>query len=192
MRASRWLDRVPLRWWVIAAVAALLGISAVFGGLNEAERADDGPEVVSVAEEFVGPELATTVHSVEIDTAVTGRVGEAEEGNTYLAVSATVTNLWKVSSITFTDLLQLPWLGDDLAKAERVVYADGELGVQVNPNVPVDVVFIWEIPTELVPEDGIIPVTIMAKSFTEDGDVTYGSYWSSPEPAAVVELDATR
>lgn len=191
MRASRWLDRVPLRWWFIGTVGLLLAGSAAFGGLADATPADQGPVTVEPGEEFIGPELATVVHSAEFSDTAPGRF-EPDEGYTYLVVRATVTNLYTVSSITFTDLLQIPSLGEDLAKAERVTFSDGTLGPQINPQVPLDVVFMWDVPLELVPEDGVVPVTIMSKSFTKDGDVTYGSYWSDPHPAAIVTLEAER
>jgi hypothetical protein len=185
------LDRVPLRWWFIGTVGVLLAASAAFGGLADARPVDHGPVTVEPGEEFVGPELATIVHSAEFSDTAPGRF-EPDEGYTYLVVRATVTNLWTVSSITFNDVLQTPWLGEDLAEAERVVFPDGTLDTQVNPQVPLDVIFMWDVPLELVPEDGIVPVTIMSKSFTKDGDVTYGSYWSDPQPAAIVTLEAER
>lgn len=147
--------------------------------------------MVEPGEEFIGPELATVVHSAEFSDTAPGRF-EPDEGYTYLVVRATVTNLYTVSSITFTDLLQIPSLGEDMAKAERVTFGDGTLGPQINPQVPLDVVFMWDVPLALVPEDGVVPVTIMAKSFTKDGDVTFGSYWSDPQPAAIVTLEAER
>jgi len=191
VRASRLLDRVPLRWWFIGTIGLLLAGSAAFGGLADAETADVGPVAVEPGEEFVGPELAVVVDSAEFSDTAPGRY-EPDEGYTYLVVRATVTNLWTVSSITFTDLLQIPEFGEDLAKAERVTFSDGTLGPQINPQVPVDVVFMWDFPSSLIPEDGVVPVTIMSKSFTEDGDVTYGSYWSDPQPAAIVTLETTR
>ena len=189
----RWLAALPLRWWLTIGVALLIAASAVFGGLAEATEVRNGPVILEPGQEFVGPELTTTVTSAEITDVAPGLTLEPDEGNTYVVVEATVTNTWRVSSITFGDLLQLPWLGEEWQVAERtVLLSDGTIGVQVNPDVPVEVAFVWEIPRELVPTDGVIPVTIMAKSLTEDGLVTYGSYWSSPEPAALVTLEAAQ
>ena len=185
---TRWLDRVPLRWWFIAGVAVLLAISALFGGLADADRVEAGPVEVGAGTEIVGPELTTTVRSAEISSSAPGVFGEAEEGTAYLVIEATVTNTWRVSTITFTDLLQLPSLGEEGAKAERVVLlSDNTTGVQAHPGVPVDVAFVWELPVLQLP-DSTIAVSVMAKTLTEDGDVTYGSYWSDPEPIAIVTL----
>ncbi len=182
---------MPLRWWFLTGVGALLAISALFGGLADAESVAAGPPHVEAGTENVGPQFTSIVRSAETSPVVPGIVSEPEEGNTYLLVSATVTNTWRIST-NANDLLQLPWLGDGLAVAERVVLvSDGTTNPQAHPGVPIDVVYVWEVPLADVPES-TMPVTVIEKVLTEDGDLTYGAYWSDPTPAAIVTLAVER
>lgn len=187
-RISRWIESVPTSVWLIAGAAVILGVSALFGGLDDADLSSREPPVVAADEEIARDELSTIVHSASLTDLAPGYSFEPDEGNTYLVVEATVTNNARVTTTAFTDLLQFDWLEDPLA-TRTVRLIDGSGVPQANPGIPTAVAFVWEIPEARVSTGDSVRLTVMAKSFTADGDVTFGSYWSDPRPTAFVDLE---
>jgi hypothetical protein len=170
----RVLDSVPAKWWLFGIAALVLAASALFGGLADAGRAEVELPVLTAGEEFVGPQLTTTISSAELTDVAPDYSFEPEEGNTYLVVTAVVTNTVKKSTTSVADLLQLEWLDDDAqGVTERVaLVSDGTSLPQANPGVPIEVAFVWEVPV-----GNVVP-----------GD-TFGDYWSNPVVAAHVDVE---
>lgn len=187
-RVARWLGSIPTSIWFIVGAALILGASALFGGLDDADLSARQPPVVPVGEEIARDEFTTVVHSAYLADVAPGFTLEPDEGNTYLVVEATVTNHGRVTTITFSDLLQLDQLEDPLA-ARTARLIDGSGLPHANPGLPIAVAFIWEIPEGTVSPGDTVQLTVMAKSFMEDGDVTFGSYWSDPQPTAFVDVE---
>lgn len=187
----RALDSVPAKWWLFVIAAVVLAASAIFGGLDDATQADPEPPVLSPGQAFVGPQLTTTLHTAELMEVAPGYTLEPEDGFTYLVVMATVTNTSTTSTTAITDLLQLEWLDDETqGEPDRTaLLSDGTSLPQANPGVPIDVAYIWQVPIGDVEPADTVRVAIRSKTFTLDGDVTYGSYWSDPVVAARVDLE---
>ncbi len=189
--ALRLLDSVPVKWWLVLAAALILGASALFGGLDDATVAAPEPVLVGVGEPFVGPQLTTTILSTELTDVAPGYSLEPGDGNTYLVVTATVTNTWTTSTELIRDLLQLEWLdGEGTGEADRLtLVSDGTSSPQANPGVPIEVAYVWEVPEGVLAPGDVARVSIRSKSLTVDGDVSYGSYWSSPVVAAHADVE---
>lgn len=190
-RVVRLIDSVPTRWWFTVAGAAVLAVSALFGGLDDASRAAVEPPVLEAGESFAGPELTTVVHSAEVADDAPGLAFEPEEGFTYFVVTATVTNNYTVSTIVIGDLLQLEWLGGETnGEADRIFLVSDETSLPyAHPDVPMEVAYIWELPEDTVLAGDTVQIAIRSKTLTVDGDVTYGSYWSDPVVAARVDVE---
>jgi hypothetical protein len=189
----RALDSVPAKWWLGIIAAIVLGASAVFGGLDDATVASPEPRLLAAGDTFTAPELSTTVHSARITDLAPGYSLEPDVGNTYLVVTATVMNNWTTSTTSIGDLLQLEWLETEThGEADRTaLVSDGSPLPQANPGVPTDVAYIWQVPVDELSPGDIVRVSIRSKTLTVDGDVTYGSYWSSPIVAARVDVEIT-
>lgn len=188
VRIARWLGSIPTSIWFIVGAAVILGVSALFGGLDEADLSSRQPPVVPAGEEIVRDELTTIVHSAYVGDVAPGYSFEPEEGNVYLVVEATVTNNARVTTVTFSELIRVDQLEEPVAlRTARLV--DGSGLPQANPGVPTGVGFVWEVPEGSVSPGDTVRLTITAKSFTADGDVTFGSYWSDPQPTAFVDIE---
>lgn len=185
------LDSVPARWWLFAIAAVALAASAIFGGLDDASQADPEPPVLSPGEAFVGPQLTTTLHTAELMDVAPGYTLEPDDGFTYLVVTATVTNTSVTSTTAIDDLLQLEWLDDETkGEPDRTALVSDETPLpQANPGVPMDVAYIWQVPIGELESGDTVRVSIRSKTFVQDGDVTYGSYWAYPVVAARVDLE---
>lgn len=190
-RIVRWLAAVPTSIWFLVGLGIILGVSALFGGLDDADLSARQPPVVAAGEEIVRDEFTTTVHSARLTDVTPGYSFEPEEGFTYLVVEATVTNNGLVTTISFSDLLAIDSLEEPVAT--RIVrLIDNSTLPQANPGVPTEIAFVWEVPEDAVAPGDTVRLTVNAKTFTRDGDVTFGSYWSDPQPSAYVELEVDR
>ncbi len=178
---------MPLFWWFVAGAALLLGVSALFGGLDEADRSAAEPPLVPVGERIVRDEFTVVVESARLMDIAPGYSLEPEAGNRYLVVTTTVTNNWRVSTTSLGDLLHLEWAEEpDATRTVRLI--DDSPLAQANPGFPVNVAFVWEIPQGEREVGETARITVSARTLTEDGDVTYGSYWSDPRPTAYVDV----
>ncbi len=174
-------------WWLVAGAAVILGASALFGGLDEATPSAEEVPVTAVGEPIVRDEFTVIVESAQLMDIAPGYSLEPEAGNTYFVVSATVTNNWRVSTTSLGDLLRLEWAEEpDATRTVRLI--DDSPLAQANPGVPTSVAFVWEIPQAEREVGATARITVSARTLTEDGDVTYGSYWSDPRPTAYVDV----
>ncbi|MDO7881634.1 hypothetical protein [Antiquaquibacter soli] len=187
-RIARWLAAVPTSAWIVVGAGAVLGISALFGGLDEADLSSKQPPVVAVDEPIVRDELTIAVHSAELSMVAPDYSFEPDEGMIYLLVEATVTNNYTTTAIGLDEALRLD--GTEKPTTDRLArVVDGSSLPQANPGLPIGVVWVFQVPEDEVAPGDTVRVTVTAKSFTEDGDVTYGSYWSDPKPTAFVDVE---
>jgi len=190
-RVVKAIDSVPLKWWFTGVGVVILAVSAAFGGLADAQEVRALIPQLQPGDQFVGPELSATLHSAELTDVAPDYTIEPEAGNTYLVVTATVTNNWKESTILISDLLRLEWLKDEAegVPSRVALLSDGTSLPQANPGVPIEVAYIWEVPLDALTPGDDVEVAIRTKTFVLDGDVTYGSYWADPVTAATVTLE---
>jgi len=190
-RLVLWLSAMPFGWWIVAGVALVLGVSALFGGLADADLSANDPPVVASGEEIVRDELTTVVASVAVGADFPGIVSAPDDGQTHLVLTATVTNNYRLSTVAITDLFQFDQIPDMPPYDRVVLLADGTTLPQAHPGVPLEAAWVWTIDDDVIKVGDTVRVSVMAKTLTEDGLVSYGSYWSDPVPTAWVDLVVT-
>lgn len=186
-RIVRWLAAVPTSIWFLVGLGLILGVSALFGGLDDADLSARQPPVVVAEEEIARDELTTVIHSAVLTDLSPGYSFDPEEGFTYLVVEGTVTNNGLVTTISFDDLLRIEAL-EEPAVAHTARTIDNSTLPQLNPLVPTGIAFVWEVPEDAFASGDTVRLTVQAKTFTRDGDITFGSYWSDPQPTAYVDV----
>jgi hypothetical protein len=189
----RVIAAIPAKWWILVGAAVLLGASALFGGLDEADSSGDALPVLSPGETFVADELTTTVMDAQLTGTLPNSYSEPDEGNRFIAVAATVTNNFRNSTSFLDDVLVLDILaGDpDLERPRVFLVSDGTTLPQAPPRVPVDLLFVWEVPEGMVTDGEVISLTVRSRSYFTQNSVTYGDRWQDPVAAATIDLRIT-
>lgn len=192
-RIVRALDAVPTLVWILIGALVLLGIAGLFGGLGTAQRHVDELPVIPVGEEHVGPQFSVAVHDATLMDVAPGYSFEAEEGNEYLVVTLTLTNNYRISTVSIDKAIALEWIDEELSRVDRtVVVSDRTTLAQAHPGVPVDVAFVWQVPRDSIDEGDEVRVSIMEASLRTDSELTFGDYWHGPVPVAYVDVVAER
>lgn len=191
-RLLLWLSNMPVGWWIVLGVAVVLGVSALFGGLDDADPTADNPPTVALGEPIVRDELTTVVQSLSVGDSALGAIGEPDEGMAYLVLTARVTNNYTLSTVTITDLFQFDEYPDMPPYDRVVLLADDTTLPQAHPGVPIDAAWVWSIDEDMISAGDTVRVSVMAKTLTKDGLVSYGSYWSDPIATAWVDVEVKK
>lgn len=188
----RGLSAVPTLWWIILAVAIVLGASALFGGLDDADTSGDSDvTTIAVGEQLVGDEFTVTVTGAQLYDAYPSEYNEPEDGNRLLVVTAKVMNNW-TEYTSLEELLGLEFLGPTGQFTHtRVLLSDLTGNPIAIPRVPVEVAYVWEVPAGEFDDGDTVQVTIMSRTLFTDNFVTYGDYWTNPQPVAHVDVPIT-
>jgi hypothetical protein len=142
---------VPLRWLGLAFGSLVLGISGLFGGLDEVQ--DPTVDAIKLDQMVPGSPFNVTIHSVRVADEAP-RVKHAEAGARWIIVEATLentdteTNLLADRSLRIAGVEGVKKPGADKDLEERpdsiVLVRDGGLATQVMPGLPIRVGFFWE------------------------------------------------
>jgi hypothetical protein len=194
-RAKDITAKVPTRWFVTALIALFLAASAAFGGLEEA----DTPPVpqLGMGEAYTGAQLRIAVEDAVLIDAFPEAFITPEPGNRLLVIRATVENVWDkpvptFSSIGAADNIRPRDVRDMEDEPLTVaVISDGSPYPELQPDVPVELAFIWEIPQGSVSQSDVLRVDILDKTYAPGGLVTYGERFQDPFVAAYVEASVT-
>jgi len=194
-RAKGLVAKVPTRWFVTALVALFLAASAAFGGLEEAET----PPIpqLDLGESFTGAELRIAVEDVVLIDAFPEAYITPEPGNRLLVIRATVENVWDKPVSTYSSIGAADNVrprGIDGMEDEPLtvaVISDGSQYPELQPAVPVELAFIWEIPAGAISQSDVVQIDVLDKVYAADGFVTYGERFQDPFVAASVEAPVT-
>lgn len=196
-RATTLSRKVPSKWLATAAIGLFLAGSAAFGGLETVD-ADALPEVAA-GSAFDGAQLRITVdRAVLVDGFPEQNITPAE-GRRFFVVVATVENLWDrpVSTYSNTGAADnLRPVGVDGITAETrptdvLVISDATRSPRLQPRVPVELAFLWEVAPGAAADLDQVRVDIYDKVYTANGFVTYGARYDSPFLAAVTTVPLT-
>lgn len=192
-RASKLTDRTPTPWLITGLTTVLLGFSAVFGGLNDAPV--QAAPIMEPGDTYEGTELTITVSQALLIDAFPEQNLTPDEGNRLLVVRAVVEN-------TTTAPLRLSPVEADSIRVVGVsglvaadpptnilVIDDGSDEVVVQPGVPVEVAYIWEVDEDAVAQGDGIEVQLLDRVLISEGRLTYGGVYDDPVVSATVELD---
>jgi len=199
-------DRVPTTWLVTAVAAVLLAVSAVFGGLDDAEV--QAATVIQAGDPHAGSELTLTVDQALLIDAFPEQLVIPDEGNRLLVVRAVVENTTneprrlitaplrssgaaRLQSTIEADVLRISGVhGQALTSPPTsiLVIDDGSDKVVVQPDMPVELAFVWEVPAAAVTKGDTIEVQLLDRVLISEGELTYGGLYGDPVVTARLEL----
>lgn len=151
--------RGPWRAWVIvvAALAVVVGGIAALGGFNDVPV--QGLPDLALGDTHHGNQVDTVVTSVSLATRLPGQKYDVEEGTQYLLVEATLLNTTNGPNTMTTDLIRV-LLGDEISANTATDglrnVRTGEPILFLQPGLPVDGVFVWEVDDAVTTGDDLI------------------------------------
>jgi hypothetical protein len=195
-RAKNLSTKVPTRWLFTALLGLFLAASAAFGGLEDADTAP--LPRLDVGEAFTGAQLRIAIEdAVLIDAFPEAFIEPEVEGNRLIVIRATVENVWDRPVSTYSRLGAAdnvrPRGIDDMADPPLTVavISDGALYPELQPSVPIELAFIWEVPENGVSDGDVLRVDVLDKIYIATGAVTYGERFEDPFVAAYAEVPVT-
>lgn len=183
-RTARHVRDVSLvRMGQVAGVAAL-GVSALFGGLEEAPQ--PALPQLDPGERHEGPQLSVTVERALLFDDLRP-LPDPPPGHQLLAVTAEIENLDTVPAGAISDALVLhdtSGFAPVDPKPSTALISDPGLAVELQPGVPERVVFVWTVPAEGEPAE--IDLIVRDKTLVTDPVLFAGPTWLDPHPAVRV------
>jgi hypothetical protein len=203
-RARRLFDKVPTKGLVTGGVVVVLGVSALLGGLDAAPV--EAVPVVGPGEPSTGTQLEVTVEAVVLIDAFPEQFIEPEPGNRLLVVRAVVENVWP-SPVRLTSWSYSPDSEAPAGFSPDAVVPDGVEGItattppdsvliiddssdetQLQPGVPTELAFIWQVPDDALADGDDVRVDIMDREYERQGILVYGDVFSDYHVSAHVDL----
>jgi len=161
----------------------LLGLSAVLGGLNDV-AADPIPEF-EAGEPYAALQLTITPERASLIDGFPEQSVMPADGNRLLVVVATVTNTSpdpvRITTLRPADSL-LP-VGIDFADGFTgptavIVFDDGTQVSTVQPDVPVKLAYVWEVPTGSLADGDELRVDVLDRENLGEAAIYYGDRFS--------------
>lgn len=185
-------DRLPTPWLLSGIAAVLLAVSAIFGGLDDAPV--QAAAVIQPGDAHVGSELTVTVDQALLIDAFPEQYLMPEAGNRLLVVRAVVENTTteprRLSPVE-TDSVGVdgvPGLPKAAVPLRILVIDDGSDLVVVQPGVPVELAYVWEIDGAELAAGDTITVTLLDRVYISEGRLTHGGLYDDPVVAATLDL----
>ena len=132
-------------------------------------------------------QFATTLDRAAVVSVRPGSSLDPEPGVAYLVVYTRLENRLERTQQPSSDLLVLDAeLGLD--RADSVVLAADPGGVaELQPDLPADVAFVWEVEEGVVQPDDLLRVGVVDRT-AHDSQLTTGVVWLDPRVGAVADL----
>jgi hypothetical protein len=186
--------KVPTKWFVTLVVGVFLAGSAAFGGL-ETVAADALPEV-EPGTAFTGAQLRITVDRAVVIDGFPEQGITADDGKRLLVVIATVENLWNRPVTTYDRIgaadnlrpVGVEGVTADTPPSDVVVISDGTASPRLQPHVPVELAYIWQVDSTVAGALDRVQVDLYDKVYAAGGFVTYGDRYEDPFVAAVTSV----
>ena len=183
-RARGLYDRLPTKWLVTSVGAVLLGLSALLGGL------DDVPPTpipqIEANQPYTGERLTITAERAALIDGFPEQGVMPADGNRLLVVVATVENTWtdpvRLATLPATADTLLP-VGIEFADAATapttvMVFDDGSTVSTVQPGVPVEVAFVWEVPSGSLAHGDEVRFDLLDRTYEGEASVYFGERFS--------------
>jgi hypothetical protein len=193
-RALALYDRLPTKWLVTGITTVLLALSAVLGGLDDAPRAPT-PEI-EPGDSYAALQLTLTAERASLIDGFPEQLVMPDEGYRLLVVVATVENTWhepvRIAAVSGAADSLLP-VGVDFADqatapSSIIVFDDGSQVSTVQPDVPVRVAYVWEVPADALADGDELRVDILDREHQGEAAVYFGDRFSDFHVAAFVTL----
>lgn len=193
-RARELFDRLPTRWLITSITAILLLASGVLGGLDDAPV--DPVPVLDAGETAEGTQFSVSVTRALLIDALPEQGLTPEDGNRLLVIAATVENQ-RTMPVRLTVAPSKPDtvvpLGVDGVTATTgplavAIVNDGAQLSAMQPGVPAELVYVWEIPAGALAAGDELRVAILDRTVEGRGLITYGERFSAAFVIAHVDL----
>jgi hypothetical protein len=171
---------------VVLAGAALVAVP--LGGWDRVDRAAEADRL-RPGTEHEGDEFTTRVDRAELLPVRPGSSLDPEPGVAYLAVHARLENMTDRSTNPRSDLVLVGGAGlDDLTSADSVVLlADPGTLPLLQPGLPADVAYVWEVDPAVVAAGDEVRVTVVDRTASES-QLGAGVAWVDPRVGATIDL----
>ena len=193
-RARALYDRIPTKWLITGISTVLLGLSAVLGGL------DDVPPTpipqVEAGQPFAGERLTVTADRAALIDGFPEQGLMPADGNRLLVVVATVENTsndpLRLATLTAKADTLLPvdvdFAAESSAPTAILVFDDGSTVSIVQPGVPVEVAFVWEVAADELSGGDELRVDLLDRSYQGEATVYFGDRFSDDFVAGFLEF----
>jgi hypothetical protein len=191
-RARELADKLPTKWLITSVSATVLALSALVGGLEDAPVA--AVPAIDAGSAHVGSELTVSIGQALLIDAFPEQGIVPDDGNRLLVVRATVENTTNEPRRLGTvdadsvGLAGVPGLAAGEPPRTVAVIEDGSSNTVVQPGVPVELAYIWEVAGDAVAAGDPVTVDLLDRDFISEGRLTYGGLYGDPIVTATVEL----
>jgi hypothetical protein len=206
-RAGKLASKVPTKWILAGIAAVLLAASAAFGGLNDAPVAPI--PVLEVGAVSEGTRVNLTVERAIVIDGFPDINLEPEPGFRYLVVIATAENVWHTPVAQVRSYFGTPQPAtvvsprieglDGTAPEEILVFSDATDAGDLQPGVPVQLAYLWQVPTGTIADGDTVGVDLWDEAYLGDARISFGDLFDDPaiigtmdvpvDDVAVVESD---
>lgn len=186
---------MPTKWFFSALLGVFLLGSAAFGGLDDVPATPD-PRL-NVGESFTGAQLKISVEGAVLIDAFPEANIEPDPGKRLLVIRAMVENVWDSPVPTYAgsgaaDNIRPNGIKDRDENLKTVaLISDATEYPRLQPNVPVELAYIWQVPARQFAASDVLRVDLLDKTYIAEGFVTYGERFEDPFVAAYTEVDVT-
>jgi hypothetical protein len=195
-------DRLPTAWLLSGITGVFLAVSAAFGGLDDAPV--QAAPILEAGDTHQGMELTVSVSRALLIDAFPEQLLTPDQGHRLLVVRAVVENTTtaplRLASAP-TGPVRLNGITADTIRVSGVeglpvatppvsvlVIDDGSDDAVVQPGVPVELAFVWDVAADAVAEGDSIEVQLMDRVKISEGELTYGGLYDDPVVSATLEL----
>lgn len=175
---------MPWWAWTLIALAAVVGLIAVLGGFDEAP-VEALPEL-ELGQQFDGNEVTTTVTGTRLSDTAPFTGYDADDGEEYLIVEATVENVTTLPNL-FADASLRVLVSGVLSANTRpdsvVDLSTGEYSPVLNPGLPAELAYVWPIERGAIADGDELIVGILERYDNAD-DPRFDDAKTAPVPVA--------
>jgi hypothetical protein len=191
-------EKIPTRYVVTGLGAVFLAVSAAFGGLADAPV--EPVPAVAAGESVSGAQLRIAVERAVLIDGFPEQGIEPAEGSRLLVLVAEVENVHTRPVSTSGDgfgasdnlrPVGVAGLDADSAPLSVAVLDDGSEFPELQPGVPIELAFIWEIADGALADGDRLAVDVYDKTYRANGFVTYGERFDDRFVAATTELEVS-
>jgi hypothetical protein len=179
--------------FVVVGAATVVGLIALVGGFNEVPL--EKLPVIDFGDTYTGPEISATITDTYLTDSFPVKDYDASEGNVYLIVEATLENVIDQPVIFMREAVVVLIDGvidpdnDDDERYGLVDLRTGDSPGFLQPGLPIEVAYIWEIPADSV-KPGDAMVIGLLERFKVYGDPIFGdTAMTRPSPAARIATE---
>jgi hypothetical protein len=187
-------DRLPTRWLFTGVAGLLLLVSAAFGGLDDAPTSP--PPTIEAGDTATGVHFSVAVSRVLLIDALPELGLTPPPGSRLLVVGATVENqrTMPLRLATFPlepdSVLPVGVAGIEATTPAMTVAVldDGAEASPLQPGVPADVVYVWEVAADALAAGDDIRVDILDRTVEGRATISFGERLSDPFVIAHVDV----